>query len=90
MHYKLFQETHVPDIVMTSAETSTVKTQSKKSDVIAVLKETCKELETRERTLENLISRLEQEETEGQRREEDAAEDQLNAEDSASSEDDSA
>ena len=90
LHYKLFQGTHVPDIVMTSAETSTVKSHSKKTDVIAVLKETCKELDTRKRTLEDLIARLEQEENEGQRREEDADEDQHNAEDSASSEDDSA
>ena len=85
MHYKLFQGTHVPDIVMISAETSTVKSHSKKTDVIAVLKETCKELDTRKRTLEDLIARLEQEEIEGQRREEDAVEDQLHAEDSASS-----
>ena len=90
LHYKLFQGSHVPDIVITSAETSSVKTQSKTSDVIAVLKETCKELNTRKRNLEDLIARLEQEENEGQRREEDADEDQHNVEDSAFSEDDSA
>ena len=67
-HYKLFQGTHVPDIVMTSAETSTVKSHSKNIDVIAVLKETCRELDTRNRTLEDLSARLEQEENEGQRR----------------------
>ena len=89
-HYKLFQGTHVPDIVMTSAETSNVKAHSKKADVIAVLKETCRELDARKRTLEELIARLEQEENEEQIREEDADEDQHNAEDSASSEDDSA
>ena len=89
-NYKLFQGTHVPDIVMTSAETSNVKTHSKKTDVIVVLKETCRELDTRKRTLEELIARLEQEENEEQIREEDADEDQHNAEDSASSEDDSA
>jgi hypothetical protein len=44
-HYKLFQGTHVPDIVMTSVETSNVKTNSKKADVIVVLRETCRELE---------------------------------------------
>ena len=89
LHYKLFHGSHVPDIVMTSAETSTVKTQSKKSDVIAVLKETCKELDTRKRTLENLIARLEQEETEGNRREEGVeAEGHLNTEETSSSESD--
>ena len=90
LHYKLFQGSHVPDIVITSAETSSAKTQSKTSDVIAVLKETCKELETRKKTLENLIAKLEQEETEGNRREEGVVEDHLNAEESSSSEDDSA
>ena len=90
IHYKLFQGSHIPDIVITSAETSSVKTQSKISDVIAILKETCKELETRKKTLENLISRLEQEEAEGNRREEGAAEDQLNTEESSSSEGDNA
>ena len=58
-HYKLFQGTHVPDIVMTSAETSNVKAHSKKADVIAVLKETCRELDARKRTLEELITSLE-------------------------------
>src|ERR1043165_4563868 len=59
-HYKLFQGKHVPDIVMTSAETSTVKENSQKANVIAVLKATCKELEARKQSLEELISQLEQ------------------------------
>ena len=89
MHYKLFQGSHAPDIVITSAETSSVKTQSKTSDVIAVLKETCKELEARKKTLENLIDRLEKEEAEGNRREEGVeAEDHLNTEETSSSESD--
>jgi hypothetical protein len=61
-HYKLFQGKHVPDIVMTSAETSNVKTTSQKANVIAVLKETCRELEARKQTIEELISTLEKEE----------------------------
>ena len=98
-HYKLFQGTHVPDIVMTSAETSNVKAHSKKADVIAVLKETCRELDARKGTLEELITSLEQEENEEQMREEDADEEQHDgsarsspedaAENSASSGDDS-
>src|ERR1051325_9699881 len=60
-HYKLFQGRHVPDIVMTSAETSNVKENSQKATVIAVLKATCKELEARKQSLEELISQLEKE-----------------------------
>ena len=60
-HYKLFQGKHVPDIVMTSAETSNVKANSQKANVIAVLKETCRELEARKQTIEELISTLEKE-----------------------------
>ena len=98
-HYKLFQGTHVPDIVMTSVETSNVKAHPKKDDVIIVLKETCRELDARKRTLEELITSLEQEENEEQMREEDADEEQHDgsarsspedaAENSASSGDDS-
>ena len=89
LHYKLFQGSHAPDIVITSAETSSVKTQSKTSDVIAVLKETCKELEARKKTLEILIARLEKEEAEGNRREEGVeAEGHLNIEETSSSESD--
>ncbi|XP_058752819.1 uncharacterized protein LOC131626010 [Vicia villosa] len=50
-HYKLFQGTHVPDIVMTSAETS--KGTSKKI---------CKELDARKVALEKMISTLEMDE----------------------------
>ena len=57
---------------MTSAETSNVKDHSNKADVIAVLKETCRELDARKRTLEELIARLEQGQNEEQMREEDA------------------
>ncbi|XP_058751482.1 uncharacterized protein LOC131624542 [Vicia villosa] len=61
-HYKLFQGTHVPDIVTTSAGTSKDNTLTCKAVVIAMLKETCKELESRKLTLENLISSLEMDE----------------------------
>src|ERR1043165_1162371 len=60
-HYKLFHGKHVPDIVMTSAETSNVKANSQKADVIAVLRETCRELDARKKSLEELITTLEQE-----------------------------
>ena len=60
-HYKLFQGKHVPDIVMTSAETSNVKANSQKANVIVVLKETYRELEARKHTIEELISTLEKE-----------------------------
>src|ERR1051325_4172845 len=59
-HYKLFQGKHVPDIVMTSAETSAIKENSQKTNVIAVLRATCKELEARKQSLEELILQLEQ------------------------------
>ena len=45
---------------MTSIETSNVKTASKKADIIAVLRKTCRELEARKRSLEELITVLEQ------------------------------
>ena len=84
LHYKLFQGSHAPDIVITSAETSSAKSQSKTSDVIAVLKETCKDLDARKRTLEALIAKLEKEEAEASMREED--EGQSNSEESRSEE----
>src|ERR1043165_9639476 len=59
-HYTRFQGRHVPDIVMTSGETSNVKATSQKATVLAVLKATCKELEARKQSLEELISQLEQ------------------------------
>ncbi|XP_050909537.1 uncharacterized protein LOC127123355 [Lathyrus oleraceus] len=57
--HKLFLGTHVPDIVMTTGETSRVSNQPGKAAVIAMLKETCKELEARKMNLEKLISKLE-------------------------------
>ncbi|XP_050877619.1 uncharacterized protein LOC127081406 [Lathyrus oleraceus] len=56
---KLFLGTHVPDIAMATGETSSVCNQPGKVVVIAILKETCKELEARKLTLENLIIKLE-------------------------------
>ncbi|XP_050897488.1 uncharacterized protein LOC127104348 [Lathyrus oleraceus] len=58
-NHKLFLGTHVPDIVMTSSETSRVSNQPGKVVVIAMLKETCRELEARKLKLEKLISSLE-------------------------------
>ncbi|XP_058726172.1 uncharacterized protein LOC131597493 [Vicia villosa] len=58
-HYKFFQGTHVPDIVMTSAKTSKSGASVSKAEVIAMLKETCKELEARKISLEKMISTLE-------------------------------
>ncbi|XP_058767267.1 uncharacterized protein LOC131640929 [Vicia villosa] len=51
--------THVPDIVMTSAETSKSGSSASKAEVIAMLKETYKELEARKISLEKMISNLE-------------------------------
>ncbi|XP_058740992.1 uncharacterized protein LOC131613330 [Vicia villosa] len=61
-HYKLFQGTHVPDIVTTSAGTSKDSTPIGKAAVITRLRETCKELESRKLALKKLISSLEMEE----------------------------
>ncbi|XP_058769269.1 uncharacterized protein LOC131643133 [Vicia villosa] len=61
-HYKMFQGTHVPDIVTTSVGTSKDNTPTSKAVVIAMLRETCKELESRKLTIEKLISSLEMEE----------------------------
>ncbi|XP_050909679.1 uncharacterized protein LOC127123512 [Lathyrus oleraceus] len=58
-NYKLFLGKHVPDIAMTTGETSSVCNQPGKVAVIAILRETCKELEARKLTLENLIIKLE-------------------------------
>ncbi|XP_050889827.1 uncharacterized protein LOC127095135 [Lathyrus oleraceus] len=58
-NHKLFLGIHVPDIVMTSGETSRVSNQPGKAAVIAMLKETCRELEARKLNLEKLISSLE-------------------------------
>ncbi|XP_050889998.1 uncharacterized protein LOC127095336 [Lathyrus oleraceus] len=58
-NHKLVLGTHDPDIVMTSGETSRVSNQPGKADIIAMLKETHKELEARKLNLEKLISSLE-------------------------------
>ncbi|XP_050920081.1 uncharacterized protein LOC127137689 [Lathyrus oleraceus] len=58
-NHKLFLGTHVPDIVMTTGETSRVSNQPGKFVVTAMLKETCRELEARKLNLEKLISTLE-------------------------------
>ncbi|XP_050897173.1 uncharacterized protein LOC127103989 [Lathyrus oleraceus] len=58
-NHKLFLGKHVPDIAMATGETSSVCKQPGKADVIAILKETCKELEALKLTLENLIIKLE-------------------------------
>ncbi|XP_058765449.1 uncharacterized protein LOC131638941 [Vicia villosa] len=58
-HYKLFQGTHVPEIITTSAGTSKDNTTTRKSVVIEMLMETCKELESKKFGLERLISSLE-------------------------------
>ncbi|XP_058765612.1 uncharacterized protein LOC131639128 [Vicia villosa] len=63
-HYKLLQGKHVPNVVMTSAETSKSGASARKSEIISMLKETCKELEYRKTTLEKLISTMEMEEHE--------------------------
>ncbi|XP_058756587.1 uncharacterized protein LOC131629806 [Vicia villosa] len=56
--------THVPDIVMTSAETFKSGAPASKAEVITMLKETCKELEARKISLEKMISTLEMDENE--------------------------
>ncbi|XP_050914932.1 uncharacterized protein LOC127129860 [Lathyrus oleraceus] len=58
-NHKLFLGTHVPDIVMATGETSRVSKQLGKVAIIAMLKETCRELEARKLNLEKLISNLE-------------------------------
>ncbi|XP_058756256.1 uncharacterized protein LOC131629489 [Vicia villosa] len=63
-HYKLFQGKHVPDIVMTSAETSKSRASVSKAEVIAMLKVTCKELESRKISLDKMIRTLEMDENE--------------------------
>src|ERR1043165_7858597 len=50
-HYKLFQGRHVPDIVMTSGETSNLKTTSQKATVLAVLRAPCEDLAARKKSL---------------------------------------
>ncbi|XP_058784437.1 uncharacterized protein LOC131659240 [Vicia villosa] len=61
-HHKIFQGTHVPDVITTSAGTSKDSTTTSKAAMIAILRETCKELESRKLALEKLISSLETDE----------------------------
>ncbi|XP_050918690.1 uncharacterized protein LOC127136137 [Lathyrus oleraceus] len=58
-NHKLFLGTHVPDIAMETSETSSGSNQPGKVAIIAMFKETCKELEARKLNLEKLISKLE-------------------------------
>ncbi|XP_058760899.1 uncharacterized protein LOC131634269 [Vicia villosa] len=58
-HHKLFQGTHVHDVNTTSAGPSKESTIMSKTAMIAMLRETCKELESRKLALERLISSLE-------------------------------
>ncbi|XP_058764175.1 uncharacterized protein LOC131637593 [Vicia villosa] len=58
-HHKLFQGTHVYDVNTTSAGPSKESTIMSKAAMISMLRETCKELESRKLALEILISSLE-------------------------------
>ncbi|XP_058726054.1 uncharacterized protein LOC131597367 [Vicia villosa] len=58
-HHKFFQGTHVPDIVTTSPGPSKDFTTTSKAAMIAMLEETCKEMESMKLALENLINSLE-------------------------------
>ncbi|XP_050915995.1 uncharacterized protein LOC127131104 [Lathyrus oleraceus] len=79
---------HVPDIVLTSGETSKAGNQPDKADVIAVLKETCKELEARKHALEKLILQLETaaEDTDGPDRQSSEEDEEANSEEEADDE----
>ncbi|XP_058763229.1 uncharacterized protein LOC131636634 [Vicia villosa] len=59
-HHKLFQGTHVPDVVSTSVGPSKDRIPTSKAAMIAILRETCKELESRKLALEKLITSLKQ------------------------------
>ncbi|XP_058725995.1 uncharacterized protein LOC131597307 [Vicia villosa] len=58
-HHKLFQGTHVYDVNTTSAGPSKESTIMSKAAMIDMLRETCKELESRKLALERLISSFE-------------------------------
>ncbi|XP_058779944.1 uncharacterized protein LOC131653697 [Vicia villosa] len=58
-HHKLFQGTHVHDVNKTSSGPSNESTIMSKTAMIALLRETCKELESKKLALERLISSLE-------------------------------
>ncbi|KAL3006576.1 hypothetical protein AAZX31_08G286100 [Glycine max] len=91
LHYKLFEGTHVPDIVSTSGKAAASGAVSK-DDLIAELKDTCKVLEAtikanteKKMELERLIKRLSDngiDDGEAAEEEEDAAEDTESDDDS--------
>ncbi|XP_058750552.1 uncharacterized protein LOC131623556 [Vicia villosa] len=58
-HHKLFQRTHVHDVNTTTTGPSKESIIMSKTAMIAMLRETCKELESRKLALERLISSLE-------------------------------
>ncbi|XP_058733380.1 uncharacterized protein LOC131604989 [Vicia villosa] len=58
-HHKLFQGTHVHDVNTTSAGPSKESTIMSKTAMIAMLRETCKEMESGKLSLERFISSLE-------------------------------
>ncbi|XP_058768816.1 uncharacterized protein LOC131642601 [Vicia villosa] len=58
-HHKFFQGTHVHDVNTTSAGPSKESIIMSKTAMIAMLRDTCKELESRKLALERLISSLE-------------------------------
>ncbi|KAL5133533.1 hypothetical protein HKD37_03G006837 [Glycine soja] len=104
LHYKLFERTHVPDIVSTSGKAAASGAVSKDA-LIAELKDTCKVLEAtikatteKKMELERLIKRLSEsgiddgeaaKEEEAAEQEEEEAEDEDAAEDTESDDDDS-
>ncbi|KAH1265194.1 hypothetical protein GmHk_01G000949 [Glycine max] len=105
LHYKLFEGTHVPDIVSTSGKAAASGAVSK-DDLIAELKDTCKVLEAtikatteKKMELERLIKRLSdsgiddgeaaEEEVEAVEEEEEAAEEEEDAAEDTESDDDS-
>ncbi|KAL5148453.1 hypothetical protein HKD37_13G035495 [Glycine soja] len=103
LHYKLFEGTHVPDIVSTSGKAASGAVS--KDALIAELKDTCKVLEAtikatteKKMELERLIKRLSEsgiddgeaaEEEEAAEQEEEEADDEDAAEDTESDDDDS-
>ncbi|KAL5172443.1 hypothetical protein HKD37_16G045203 [Glycine soja] len=99
LHYKLFEGTHVPDIVSTSGKAAASGAVSKDA-LIAELKDTCKVLEAtikatteKKMELERLIKRLSDsgiDDGEAAEEEEEAAEEEVDAaEDTESDDDDS-
>ena len=97
LHYKLFEGTHVPDIVSTSGKAAASGAVSKDA-LIAELKDTCKVLEAtikatteKKMELERLIKRLSNsgiDDGEAAEEEEEAAEEEEDAADDTESDDD--